>query len=114
LPFTLREEHRLRLFENRVLRGIFGPKREKVAGSWRRLHNEELHNLYASRMKDTRMHKKFWSEILKGREHSKKLCLEMRRDLRELGCESSDWINLSQDMEQWRALVNTVMNFRVP
>jgi hypothetical protein len=38
----------LRLFENRVLRRIFGPKREEVAGGWRRLHNEELHNLYAS------------------------------------------------------------------
>jgi hypothetical protein len=42
---TLREQHILRVFENRVLRGIFRPKREEVAGSWRRLHNEELHNL---------------------------------------------------------------------
>jgi hypothetical protein len=42
------EEHRLRGFQNRVLRRIFGPKREEVAGDWRRLHNEELHNLYAS------------------------------------------------------------------
>jgi len=41
---TLREEHRLRVFENRVLRRIFGPEREKVAGSWRRLYNE-FHNL---------------------------------------------------------------------
>jgi hypothetical protein len=38
----------LRVFENRLLRRIFGPKREEVAGGWRRLHNEELHNLYAS------------------------------------------------------------------
>jgi hypothetical protein len=45
---TLREEHRLRMFENRVLRRIFVPKREEVVGSWRRLHNEELHNLYSS------------------------------------------------------------------
>jgi len=45
---TLREEYRLRVFQNRVLRRIFGPKREEVVGSWRRLHNEELHNLYAS------------------------------------------------------------------
>jgi hypothetical protein len=41
---TLREEHRLRLFENRVLRRIFGPKRDEVTESWRKLHNEELHN----------------------------------------------------------------------
>jgi hypothetical protein len=40
-------EHRLRVFENRVLRRVFGPKREEVAGGWRRLHNKELHNLYA-------------------------------------------------------------------
>jgi hypothetical protein len=45
---TLREEHRLRVFENRVLRGIFGPKRDEVTGGWRKLHNEELHNLYSS------------------------------------------------------------------
>jgi hypothetical protein len=44
----LREEHRLRVFENRVLRRIFGPKRDEVTGEWRKLHNEELHNLYSS------------------------------------------------------------------
>jgi hypothetical protein len=43
---TLREEHRLRVFE--VVRGIFGPKRDEVIGGWRKLHNEELHNLYCS------------------------------------------------------------------
>jgi hypothetical protein len=45
---TLREEHRLRVFENRVLRGIFGLKRDGVIGGWRTLHNEELHDLYCS------------------------------------------------------------------
>jgi hypothetical protein len=45
---TLREEHVLRVFENRVLRTIFGPKREEVVGGWRRLHDKELHDLYAS------------------------------------------------------------------
>jgi hypothetical protein len=45
---TLREEHRLRVFENRVLRRIFGLKRDEVAGGWGILHNEELHNLYSS------------------------------------------------------------------
>jgi hypothetical protein len=45
---TLREEHRLRVFENRVLRRICGPKRDKVTGGWRKLHNEELHGLYSS------------------------------------------------------------------
>jgi hypothetical protein len=45
---TLREEHRLRVFENRVLRRTFGPKRDEVTGEWRKLHNEELHILYSS------------------------------------------------------------------
>jgi hypothetical protein len=45
---TLREEHRLRVFENRVLRRIFGPKRDEVTGEWRKLHRGELHNLYSS------------------------------------------------------------------
>jgi hypothetical protein len=45
---TLREEHRLRVFENRVLRRIFGPNRDEVTGDWRKLHNEELHSLYSS------------------------------------------------------------------
>jgi hypothetical protein len=45
---TVREEHKLRVFENRVLRRIFGPKRDGVTGGWRKLRNEELHNLYSS------------------------------------------------------------------
>jgi hypothetical protein len=45
---TLREEHKLRVFENRDLRRIFGPKRDDVIGEWRMLHSEELHNLYSS------------------------------------------------------------------
>jgi hypothetical protein len=45
---TLRKEHRLRVFENRVLRRIFGPKRDEVTGECRKLHNEEIHNLYSS------------------------------------------------------------------
>jgi hypothetical protein len=56
---TLREKHRLRVFENRVLRRIFGPKRDEVTGDWRKLHNEKLHNLYSSpniiRIKSGRM-----------------------------------------------------------
>jgi hypothetical protein len=46
---TLREEHRLRVLENRVLRRIFGPRSDGVMGGWRKLHNEELRDLYLSR-----------------------------------------------------------------
>jgi hypothetical protein len=45
---TLREKHRLRVFANRVLRRIFGPKKDEVMGEWRKLHNEELRDLYSS------------------------------------------------------------------
>jgi hypothetical protein len=48
LVSTLREEHRLNLFENRVLRMIFGPKRDEVTGEWRKLHNDEICELYSS------------------------------------------------------------------
>ena len=47
-PLTLKEEHRLKVFENRVLKRIFGPKRDGVTGEWRKLHNEELNSLYPS------------------------------------------------------------------
>jgi hypothetical protein len=45
---TVREDHRLRMVENRVLRRVFGPKRDEVTGEWRKLHNEELHDFYSS------------------------------------------------------------------
>jgi hypothetical protein len=48
LSLTLREEQRLQVFENRMLRRIFGPKRDEVTGDWRKLHNEKLHNLFSS------------------------------------------------------------------
>jgi hypothetical protein len=48
MSLTSREEHKLRMFKNRMLRRIFGPKRDEVTGGWRKLHNEELHDLYSS------------------------------------------------------------------
>jgi hypothetical protein len=88
-PLTLREEHRLKVFENRALRRVFGPKRDGVTGEWRKLHSEELHNLYSSpniirhiksrrmrwaghvtRMGDERKCAMFWWESSKKRDHS--------------------------------------------
>jgi hypothetical protein len=131
----LREEHRLRVFENRVLR-IFGPKREED-GSSRKLHNDELHSLYFSPnivrvIKSRRMR---WAghvarmgegrgvyRFLVGRPEGKRPLGRHRRrwedniklDLREIGIDGANWIRLARDRVQWRAFVNTVMNFWVP
>jgi hypothetical protein len=131
----LREEHRLRVSENRVLRRIFGPKREED-GSWRKFHNDELHNLYSSPnivrvIKSRRMrwagHVALMEEgrsvyrVLIGRPEGKRQLGKPRRrwednikmDLREIGIDGVNWIQLSQDRVQWRPFVNTVMNLRV-
>jgi hypothetical protein len=85
---TLREEHRLRVFENRVLRRIFGPKGDEVTREWRKLNNEELHNLYSSpdivrQVKSRRMRwaghvarmgeDKIWYKVLVGKPEGKKV-----------------------------------------
>jgi hypothetical protein len=134
---TVREEHKLRVFENRVLRRIFGPKRDGVMGGWRKMHNEELHNMYSSPsiirlIKSNRMR---WAghvarmgdksnvyRLLVGKPEGKRPLGRLRRrwihnikiDLSEIGLNVVDWISLAQDRYRWRALVNSVMNLRVP
>jgi hypothetical protein len=121
------EEHRLRVFENRVLRRIFGPKRDEVTGDWRKLHNEELHDLYSSpniirMIKSRRMRWAGHVARMVGKPEGRRpLGIPKRRwvdnikmDLREIGWDGMDWIDLAQVRDQWRALVNTVMNLRVP
>jgi hypothetical protein len=133
---TLREEHRLTVFENRVLRRIFGPKREEE-GSWRKLHNDELHSLYSSPnivrvIKSRRMrwvrHVAHMGEgrgvyrVSVGRSEGKRPVGRPRRrwkdnikiDLREIGIDGENLTQLAQDRVQWRAFVNTVMSIRVP
>jgi hypothetical protein len=134
---TLVEKHRLRVFENRALRKIFGHKMEEVAGGWRRLRNEELHNLYglpniirvakssrmrwASHVARMRGMRNSYS-IFVGKSEGKRPLRRPRRrwednirmDLREIGWEDVDWMHLNQDRDQWGAVVNAVMNLRVP
>jgi hypothetical protein len=127
-------EHRLRVFENRVLR-IFGPKREEDR-SWRKLHKDELHNLNSSpnivRVIKSRTMR--WSiyvacmgkergvyRILVGRPEGKRPLGRPRHrwednikvDLSEVGINGANWIQLAQDRVQWRAFVKTVMNLRI-
>jgi hypothetical protein len=133
---TLGEEHRLRVFENRVLRRIFGPKRDEVTGEWRKLHNEELHNLYSSpdsirQVKPRRMRwvghvarmgeeRQVYKVLVRKPEGKSPLERPRRRwedgirmDLRETGLGGVGWIRLSQDRDRWRAVVSAVMNLLV-
>jgi hypothetical protein len=118
----LREEHRLRVFENRVLRRIFGPKRDEVAGGWRKLHNEDLHNLYSSPsiitiINSRRMRwaghvarmgeKRNAHRILVGKPEGKRQLGRPRRrwvdnikmDFREIGRDGVDWMDMAQDRD---------------
>jgi hypothetical protein len=134
---TLREGHRLRVFENMVLRRIFGSKRDEVTGGWRNLHDEELHNLYSlqSMVRMIKSRRLRWAghvaqmgakmnayRILVGKPEGRRLLgrprcrwvYNVKMDLRETGWDGIDWIHLAQDRGRCRALVNTVMNLGVP
>ncbi|KAJ4445700.1 hypothetical protein ANN_12385 [Periplaneta americana] len=134
---TLREEHRLRVFENKLLRKIFGAKRDEVTGEWRKLHNTELHALYSSPdiIRNIKSRSLRWAghvprtgesrnayKVLVGRLERKRPLGRPRRrwegnikmDLREVGYDDRQWINLALDREQWRAYVRAAMNLRVP
>jgi hypothetical protein len=123
LCLTLREEHRLRVFENRMLRKLFGKKRNEVTGGWRKLHNDELHGLYSSPsivrvIKARRMR---WAghvarmgevrgayNILVGRPEGRRPLERPRRrwedsikmDLREIGFWDVHWIHWAQDRDR--------------
>ena len=125
------------MFENMVLRRVFGPKRDEVTGEWRKLHSEELSDLYSlpnimgvvksrrmrwagyvARMREGRgVHR-----VLVGKPEGKRPLGRPRRrwednikmDIQEVGGSCGDWMELTQDRDSWRVLVGTVRNFRVP
>ena len=134
---TLRKERKLRVFENTVLRRIFGPRRDEVTGDWRRFHNEELNDLYCSPnivrvIKSRRMRwaghvarmgeeRGVYRDLVGKQEGKRPLGRPRRRwvdnirmDLQEVGYRYMDWIGLAQYGDRWRALVIAVMNLRVP
>ena len=116
---TLREERKLRVFENTVLRRIFGPRREEVTGEWRKLHNEELNDMYCSpnivrviksrrmrwaghvaRMGEERGVYRVWVGKPEGRRPlgrpRRRWVDNIRMDLQEVGCGYMDWIGLAR------------------
>jgi hypothetical protein len=133
----LSEERRLTVFENRVLRKIFGPERDEVKEKLRTLHNEELVDLCSSliiirMIKSRRM--RLAGHLIRMRER-RDVCTvtvgkpvgkrtlgrprfrwedNIKIELREVGCGGMDWIELAEDREKWRTLVNGVMNLRIP
>jgi hypothetical protein len=125
------------MFDNRVLRRIFGPERDGMTGGWRKLHNEELHNLYClpSIIRIIKSRRMRWAghvarmgekrnvcRLLVGKPEGKRplgrpRCRRIdniRLDLLEIGLNVVDWICLTQDRYRWRAFVNAVMNLQVP
>jgi hypothetical protein len=132
-----KEERRLRVFENRVLGRIFGPKRDEVPREWRKLHNEELNGLYPlpNMVRVIKSRRCKWAghvarmgegrgvyRVLVEKPEGKRPLGRPRRrwednvrmDLQEVGCGCEDWIGLAQDRVRWRALVSAVRNLRVP
>jgi hypothetical protein len=131
----LREEHRLRVLGNRVLRRIFGPKRDEVTGEWRKLHNEELHKMYPSpniirQIKSRRMSRACGThgrgeksvQGFGGKTRRKETTrmtqgvggrMGLEWMLGRLALGGVDWIRLSQDRDRLRAVVSEVMNLRV-
>jgi hypothetical protein len=130
---TSREERRLKVFENRVLRRVFGPKRDEVTGEWRKLHNEVLNDLYSlpnivrvvksirmrwaghvARMGEGRGVHRVLVGKPEGRRPRRRWDDNIKMDFEDVGGGCGDWMEWAQDRDRWRAIVSTVMNFRVP
>ena len=127
----------LRVFENRVLRRVFGSKRDEVTGEWRKLHNEELSDLYSlpNIVRVVKSRRMRWAghvarmgegrgvhRVLVGKPEGKRPLGRSRHrwednikmDLWDVGGGCPNWMELAQGRDRWRTLVSTVRNLRVP
>ena len=125
------------MLENKVLRKIFRAKRDKITGAWKKLHNAELNSLYSSPsiIRNITQRQLRWAGHVARMEQSRnayrilvskpvrKRALgrprhrwedNIKTDLREVGCDPGEWIDLAEDRNQWQAYVRAVMNLRVP
>jgi len=127
------------LFYNKFIikEELFGPRRDEVTGEWRRLHNEELNDLYSSPniVRVIKSRKMGWAghvacmgedrevyRVLMGKPEGRRplgrpkrrWVDNIRMDLQDVGCGYMDWIGLAQDRDRWRTFVSAVMNLRVP
>ena len=120
-----------------MLRRVFGPKKNEVTGEWRKLHNEELSDLYSlpNIVRVVKSRRMKWAghvacmgegrgvhRVLVGKPEGKRPLgrprprweVNIKMDLQDVGGSCGDWMELAQDRERWRALVGTVRNLRVP
>jgi hypothetical protein len=122
------EECRLRVFENKVLRRVFGPKRDEVTGEWRKLHTEELNDLYSlpNIVRVVKLRRMRWvgHVACMGEERGVHRVLvrkpshrwedNIKTDLQEVWGGCGDWMELAQDRDKWWALVSMVKNLWIP
>jgi len=120
------------VFENGVLSRVFGPKRDEVTGEWRKLHTEELSDLYSlpNIVRVVKSRRMRWAghvarmgqgigvyRVLVGKPEGRPRRRwedNIKLDLQKVGGDCGDWMELAQDRDRWRTLVSTVMNLRVP
>ena len=125
------------MFENRVLRRVFSLKRDEVTGECKKLHNEELSDLYSlpNIVRVVKSRRMRWAGHVARMEEGRGVCRvlvgkpegkralgrprlrwedNIKMDLQEVGGSCGDWMELAQDRDRWRALVSTVRNFQVP
>ena len=125
------------MFENKILRKIFGDKGDEITGEWRKLHNTELYALYSSPniIKNLESRRLRWAghvarvkqsrnayRVLVGKPEGNRLLGRQRHgwkdkikmDLMEVGCDPRGWVVLAEDRDQWWTYVKAVMSLRVP